>query len=69
MYTKEELDEEKAKIWSLHVELGMKHEDKIKDTILDLVERVGWPSFYLEFSKLALNFPHYSFSTNVDNSK
>ena len=51
MHTKEELDEEKEKIWSLHVELGIKHEDRIKDTILYLEDRVGWPSFYLELSK------------------
>lgn len=35
----------------LSFELGIKREDRIRDTILYLVDRVAWPSFYLELSK------------------
>ena len=52
MYTTKELEEEKTKLWSMHVELGVQYENKIRDTIMYLVDRVGWPTFYLQLSKL-----------------
>ena len=33
-------------------ELVIKHEHRIRDTILYLVDRFGWPLFYLELSNL-----------------
>lgn len=52
LYTIEELEDEKEKLYSMHVELCIKHEDRIRYTILYLVDRIGWPSFNLELSKL-----------------
>ena len=52
LYTIKELEDEKEKIWSLHVELGIKHENRIRDIILYLVDKIGWPLFYLQLSKL-----------------
>lgn len=34
MYIVEELEEERTKLWSMHVELGVQYENKIRDTIM-----------------------------------
>ena len=51
-YTTKELEEERNKIWSLHVELGVQYENKLRDFIMYLVDKIGWPVFYEQLSKL-----------------
>lgn len=46
LYTIEEFEEEKTKIWELQVELNNQYEEKIKKTILYLVDKIDWPAFY-----------------------
>ena len=52
VYTVEELEEERTKIWSLHVELGVQYENKLRDSIMYLVDTIGWLAFYEQLSKL-----------------
>lgn len=40
--------EEKSKLWALHVELDIEYEDRLKKAIMYLVDKIGWPTFYLQ---------------------
>ena len=51
-YTAKEFEEEKRKLWALHVELNVQYEDKIKNTIKYLIDKIAWPTFYEQLSKL-----------------
>ena len=41
MYIAQELEEEKTKLWEINVELGITNENRIRDAILYLVDKVG----------------------------
>ena len=45
-YTSEEFEEEKSKLWALHVELNVQYEDKLRKALTYLVEKIEWPMFY-----------------------
>lgn len=51
-YTTEEIEEERAKIWSIHVEFGVQYENKLRDSIMYPIGRIGWLAFYEQLSKL-----------------
>ena len=41
-YTTEDFEEEKRKLWALHVELNMKYEDKLRKALIYLVDKIEW---------------------------
>jgi len=45
-YTTEEFEEEKSKLWALHVELNIQYEDKLRKALMYLVDKIEWPLFY-----------------------
>ena len=51
-YTAKEFEEEKNKLWGLHVELNDWYEDKIRKTILYLVDKIEWLTFYEQLVKI-----------------
>ena len=52
-YTNEELEEEKNKLKVAQIDVVMKFENKLRDTIMYLIDRVEWLTFYMELSKFA----------------
>ena len=51
-YTNEELEEKKAELKVAQINLTIKFEDKIRDTILYLIDKIEWPTFHGELSKV-----------------
>ena len=45
-YTIEDFEEEKRKLWALHMELDIQYEEKIRKIIMYLVDKIGLPTFY-----------------------
>ena len=45
-YTTENFEEEKKKLWALHVELDIHDEDKLRFFFMYLLDKVGWLIFY-----------------------
>ena len=50
--TNEELEEKKANLKAAQVNLTIKFKDKLRDNILYLIDRIEWPMFYEELSKV-----------------
>jgi hypothetical protein len=50
-YTTENFEEEKSKLWALHVELDVQHEDRLRKVIIYLIDKIDWPSFYEKLTK------------------
>ena len=45
-YTKKYFEEEKRKLWALHVELDAKYEDKLRKALTYLGNKIEWPLVY-----------------------
>jgi hypothetical protein len=45
-YTTKDFEEDKRKMWALHVELDIQYEDRLRKEIMYLVDKIGWPKFY-----------------------
>ena len=45
-YTVEDFEEEKNKLWALHVELEVKYEDKLRKFVTYLGDKIEWPLVY-----------------------
>ena len=52
-YTHDELKEEMNKLKAVQVRVAINFENKLKDTVMYLIDRVEWPTFYIEISKFA----------------
>ena len=50
-YTHEELKEEMNKLKATQIGAAINFEDKMRDTIMYLIDRVEWSTFYIELSK------------------
>ena len=42
-YTAEDFEEEKGKLWALHIDLESKYEDKLRKALTYLGDKVDWP--------------------------
>ena len=51
-YIAREFEEEKNKLWDLHVELKNQYEEKHRKTILYQVDKIDWPAFYEKLVKI-----------------
>ena len=45
-YTVEDFEEENNKLYALHVELNNQYEEKLRQSVMYLVEKIEWPSFF-----------------------
>lgn len=50
-YIEEDFEEEKNKLWALHVELDIQYEVRLRKAIMCLVDKIGWPTFYEQLEK------------------
>ena len=50
-YTTKDFEEEKRKLWSLHIELNVQYEDKLTNSLMYLVDKIEWPLFYEQLEK------------------
>ena len=51
-YTTEDFEEEKSNLWALHVELNIQYEDKLRKSLMYLVENIEWPLFYDQLARV-----------------
>ena len=51
-YTIEDFEEEKSKLWALHIELGIQYEDRLRKAIMYLVNKIDWKNFYEKLGKV-----------------
>lgn len=51
-YTAKYFEEEKSKLWALHVELNVQYEDKLRKALMYLVDKIEWPLFYDQLAKV-----------------
>ena len=51
-YTVEDFEEEKNKLWALHVELEVKYEDKLRKSLTCLGDKIEWPLFYDQLARV-----------------
>ena len=52
-YTHDDLKEEMNKLKATQIKVAIYFENKLKDTVMYLIDRVDWPTFYTEISKFA----------------
>ena len=52
-YTHEELKEEMNKLKATQIKVAMNFENKLRSTVMYLIDRVEWPTFYIELSKFS----------------
>ena len=52
-YTAEDFEEEKNKLYALHVELNNRYEEKLRQGIMYMVDRIVWPSFFDSLENIA----------------
>ena len=52
-YTHEELKEEMNKLRASQIGVAINFEGKLRDTIVYLIDRVEWKTYYIELSKLS----------------
>ena len=51
-YTAEDFEEEKRKLWALHVELNMQYEDKLKKALMYLMDKIEQPLFFDQLARV-----------------
>ena len=51
-YTAEDFEEEKSKLWALHVELNVQYEDKLRKALTYLGDKIEWPLVYDQLARL-----------------
>ena len=51
-YTAEEFEEEKRKLWALHVELNTQYEDKLRKALMYLADKIEWSLFFDQLVKV-----------------
>ena len=51
-YTAEDFEEEKSKLWALHVKLNTQYEDRLRMTLMHLVDKIKWPLFFDQLIKV-----------------
>ena len=52
-YSVEDFEEEKNKLWALHVELEVKYEDKLRKALTYLGDKIEWPLVYDQLARVA----------------
>ena len=52
-YTPEEMKEEMNKVKAAQIRVAISFEHKLRDTIMYLIDRVNWPTFYIEIAKFS----------------
>ena len=45
-YIAKDFEEEKRKLWALHVELNVQYEDKLRKSLTYLADKIEWPLVY-----------------------
>lgn len=51
-YTAEDFEEEKNKLWTLHVELNVQYKDNLRKSLMYVVNKIEWPLFYDQLAKV-----------------
>ena len=51
-YTVEDFEEEKSKLWALHVELNVQYEDKLRKDLTYVADKIEWPLVYDQLARV-----------------
>ena len=51
-YTTDDFEEEKNKLWRLHVELNILYEEKLRKALMYLADKIEWPLFYDQLARV-----------------
>ena len=51
-YTTKDFEEEKRKLWVLHVELNVQYEDKLRKALTYLANKIEWPLVYDQLARV-----------------
>ena len=51
-YIAKDFEEEKSKLWALHVELNIQYEDKLRKALMYLADKIEWPLFYDQLARV-----------------
>ena len=51
-YTIKEFEEEREKLWEMHIELNNQYEEKLRQAVMYLVDRIEWPTFYDQLARI-----------------
>ena len=51
-YTTKDFEEEKSKLWALHIELKIQYEDRLRKAIMYFVNKIDWPTLYEHLVKV-----------------
>ena len=52
-YTHDELKEEMNKLKATQIKVAINFENKLRDIVMYLIDRVDWPTFYIDISKFS----------------
>ena len=52
-FSVDDFEEEKNKLYAMHIELVNRHEEKLRQGIMYLIDRIEWPTFYDQLSEIS----------------